>query len=67
VVADKSIGVNDTGDWEWKGLCQIRTSLIELGIPFYPTISRAAVAARKVYEYYQRLNQNQAKTTTATG
>jgi acyl-CoA synthetase (NDP forming) len=54
VVADKSMGMTDEGDWEWKGLCQIRTSLIEMGIPFYPTISRAAVAGRKVYEYYRR-------------
>jgi acyl-CoA synthetase (NDP forming) len=54
VVADKSMGVNDTGDVEWKGLCQMRTTLIELGVPFYPTISRAATAARKVYEYYRR-------------
>ncbi len=57
VVADRSIGINDTGDMEWNGLCRLRTSLIELGIPFYPTISRAAVAARKVYEYYRRLDQ----------
>jgi acyl-CoA synthetase (NDP forming) len=54
VVADKSLGADDAGDFEWKGLCQTRTSLIKLGIPFYPTIGRAAVAARKVYEYYRR-------------
>ncbi|MFC1921291.1 CoA-binding protein [Chloroflexota bacterium] len=57
IVADKSIGVDDIEDFEWKGLCQTRTSLIKLGVPFYPTIGRAAMAARKVYEYYQRLNQ----------
>ena len=57
MVADKSLGIDDAGDWEWKGLCQTRTSLIKLGIPFFPTINRAAVAARKVYEYYRRSDQ----------
>jgi hypothetical protein len=57
VVADKSLGVDDTGDFEWRGLCQTRTSLINLGIPFYPTINRAATSARKAYEYYRRLYQ----------
>jgi acyl-CoA synthetase (NDP forming) len=57
VVADKSLGIDDNGDFEWKGLCQSRTTLIKLGIPFYPTISRAAVAARKAYEYYRRFNK----------
>jgi acyl-CoA synthetase (NDP forming) len=56
VVADKSIGTDDTDDFEWKGLCQTRTSLIKLGVPFYPTIDRAASAARKAFEYYHRLN-----------
>lgn len=55
VVADKSLGVDDD-DFEWKGLCRTRTSLINLGVPFYPTIKRAAMAARKAYEYYQRSN-----------
>jgi acyl-CoA synthetase (NDP forming) len=57
VVADKSIGIDDEDDFEWKGLRRTRTSLINLGVPFYPTIDRAAVAARKAYEYYQRLGQ----------
>jgi hypothetical protein len=56
VVADKSLGVNDEDDFEWKGLCRTRTSLINLGVPFYPTIQRAAVAARKAYEYFKRIN-----------
>ncbi len=54
VVADKSLGIDDIEDFEWKNLCQTRTSLVKLGIPFYPTIGRAAAAARKVYEYYRR-------------
>jgi acyl-CoA synthetase (NDP forming) len=58
VVADKSLGVSDTGSFEWRGLCQTRTSLIKLGIPFYPTIGRAAVAARKVFDYYRRASRS---------
>jgi acyl-CoA synthetase (NDP forming) len=57
VVADKSLGIDDTDDFEWKGLCQSRTSLIKLGVPFYPTIGRAATAASKAYEYYRRFDR----------
>jgi acyl-CoA synthetase (NDP forming) len=57
VVADKSLGADDNGDFEWKGLCRTRTSLINLEVPFFPTIQRAAGAAMKVYGYYQRLNK----------
>jgi len=57
VVADKSLGIDDGSDFEWKGLCRTRTSLINLGIPFYPTIQRAATAAMKVYAYHQRINR----------
>ena len=56
VVADKSLGIDDTGDFEWKGLCQTRTSLIKLGVAFYPTIQRAATAAMKAYKYYRRFD-----------
>jgi acyl-CoA synthetase (NDP forming) len=58
VVADKSPGVDGDDDFEWKNLCRTRTSLINLGVPFYPTINRAAVAARKAYEYYRRINRS---------
>lgn len=57
VVADKSIGTDCEDDFEWKGLCRTRTSLINLGVPFYPTIGRSAKAARKAYEYYRRLHR----------
>ncbi|UCC16121.1 MAG: hypothetical protein JSU58_07020, partial [Dehalococcoidales bacterium] len=57
IVADKSLGIDDGEDFEWKGLCRTRTSLINLGVPFYPTMQRAATAARKAYEYYLRLHQ----------
>jgi hypothetical protein len=57
IVADKSLGIDDGDDFEWKGLCRTRTSLINLGIPFYPTIQRAATAAMKAYTYYQRFDR----------
>ncbi|MBN2238435.1 MAG: CoA-binding protein [Dehalococcoidales bacterium] len=54
IVADKSIGIDDDKDFEWKGLCMSRTTLIKLGVPFYPTIDRAATSARKMYEYWKK-------------
>ena len=52
VVADKSPGVGDYDFWRWKELSKTRTELVEAGIPFYPSISRAARAARKLLDYY---------------
>ena len=57
IVADKSLGIGGEDDFEWKGLCRTRTSLNTLGIPFYPTIQRAAAAAIKAYTYYQHFDQ----------
>ena len=54
VVPDKSLGGEEFDDWKWELLCQMRTKLLELSIPFYPTISRAAKAAQKVADYYKR-------------
>ncbi|NLE08463.1 MAG: hypothetical protein GX631_04330 [Dehalococcoidales bacterium] len=57
VVADKSLGVDDESDFEWKMLLQTRTSLIKNGVPFYPTAHRAAAAAAKAYKYYRFFNR----------
>jgi acyl-CoA synthetase (NDP forming) len=38
----------------WKNVCEVTAKLTEHGIPFYPTVSRAASAANKVIDYYQR-------------
>ncbi len=54
IVPDKCLGSDDYDHWSWKVLCDIRSRLIAAGIPFYPTISRAAVAARKLADYYER-------------
>jgi len=45
---------NEQDDEGWKNACEVTAKLIEHGIPFYPTVSRAALAANKVIDYYQR-------------
>jgi len=52
VVGDKSPGVEDYEFWRWTELSKTRAELIEAGIPFYPSVSRAARAARKLLDYY---------------
>ena len=54
IVPDKSLRLSDMESREWKGLCETRTALIKLEVPFFPTIGRAAVAARKASGYYRR-------------
>ena len=54
VLPDKSLGINDYDDWRWKLMSEVRTQLIAANIPFYPTIGRAAKAARKLIDYYQK-------------
>ncbi len=54
VVADKSVGIDDYDDLSWKAICEVRTKLIAANIPFYPTIGRAAMAARKLIDYYEK-------------
>lgn len=54
VVPDKSLGAGDFDHWTWKVVCELRTRLIEQGIPFYPTVGRAARVAAKVAGYYRR-------------
>ncbi len=54
VVEEKGPGIGDYDDETWKLICEMRTKLITAGIPFYPTMGRAARAARKVLDYYLR-------------
>jgi len=51
VLPDKAMGVDNYDHWSWKTLCEMRTLLLKQGIPFFPTIKRAAVAAYKAAEY----------------
>jgi len=52
VIGDDSSGSDEYGDWSGKLISEVRTNLIAAGIPFYPTIGRAASAVRKVLDYY---------------
>ena len=52
MVPDKSLGGDEFDHWSWKVVCDVRTRLIQAGIPFYPTIDRAASAARKMAGFF---------------
>jgi len=47
-------GDDEPHDDGWKTVCDVTAELIKQGIPFYPTVSRAASAANKLIDYYQR-------------
>jgi len=52
VIGDDGSGIDEYGNFSGKIVSQARTDLIAAGIPFYPTIGRAARAVRKVLDYY---------------
>jgi len=54
VAVDSSQDTEDDADWIWQMMRQVKAKLIADNIPFYPTIGRAAIAARKLIDYYQR-------------
>jgi acyl-CoA synthetase (NDP forming) len=54
IVPDRCLGIDHYADWNWKIIYEIRSKLLAGGIPFYPSIGRAARAAKKVADYYQR-------------
>ena len=56
VVGDDGSGSDEHGRRSAQLVSEVRTGLIAAGIPFYPTVSRAANAARKLYDYYSRNN-----------
>ena len=45
---------NEQENERWKTVCEVTAELVKQGIPFYPTVSRAASAANKLIDYYQR-------------
>ena len=45
---------NEQDHEDWKNACAVTAKLVEYGIPFYPTVSRAASAANKLIDYYQK-------------
>ena len=66
VVPDKSLGGEEFDDWKWELLCRLRSKLMEVGVPFYPTIGRAARAAWKMADYYGRTRTGHGLTRTDT-
>jgi len=54
VMGERGLGIHNYDDWNWKIMYEARTRLLADDIPFYPTIGRAAMAARKLADYYQR-------------
>jgi acyl-CoA synthetase (NDP forming) len=56
VVPDRSLGIDHYEDWNWKIIYEMRSKLLAGGIPYYPSIGRAAKAAKKVAGYYRKGN-----------
>lgn len=54
VVPDRSLGIDHYADWNWQIIYEIRTKLLAGRIPYYPSFGRAAKAAKKVADYYQK-------------
>jgi acyl-CoA synthetase (NDP forming) len=57
LINDRSPDINDFDDPQqelrWKNTCELAVKLSKLKIPYFPSVSRAAVAANKVIDYYQ--------------
>jgi len=56
LIPDRS-PATDNDEWEeqrWKSVSEVISKLIQLKIPYYPNISRAAKAASRLIGYYQR-------------
>lgn len=62
IIQDRSPDARDVDDpreeQRWKNTCLATTKFIDLKIPYFPTVERAARAASKVIDYYQ-LKQKQ--------
>jgi len=56
VLADQAVNSDNYDDESMKLVYELRKRLPQLGIPFYPTVGRAAKAASKMVDYYQRRN-----------
>ena len=50
--AESNLGIKDYE--EWQTMCEVTEELIAANIPVYPSIGRAARAARKLVDYYQK-------------
>jgi len=54
VVGEKSLGIEDYNHLRWRLAGELRTQLLAANLPFYPTVARAAKAARTLIDYYQK-------------
>ncbi|MFC1901096.1 acetate--CoA ligase family protein [Chloroflexota bacterium] len=54
LVPDRSPDIKRVDDERWKMTCEITANLVTAKIPYYPNIGRAARAAGKLIDYYQR-------------
>lgn len=52
VVPEMGFGIDEWDSVEWKLSCELRSKLLASGIPFYPTVYRAALAAKRMADYY---------------
>ncbi|MFC1897517.1 acetate--CoA ligase family protein [Chloroflexota bacterium] len=58
--AESNLGIDDYD--EWKKMCEVITKLIDLKIPVYPSVGRAARAASKMISYYEKRDKQQSST-----
>ena len=54
VLGEKSLGIEAYDNWRWRLTGELREALLSAGLPFYPTVRRAAESARKLIDYYRR-------------
>jgi acyl-CoA synthetase (NDP forming) len=55
VVEERNRGSSDEREWMQDLIKEVKERLIAAGVPFYPSIERAARAASKLIDYYQYL------------
>lgn len=54
VVDERTVGVEEYDSWSHGFTADVKASLVEARIPFYPTVGRAISVAGKMVEYYER-------------
>ena len=54
VLGEKSLGIDDYDHWRWRLTGEMRTELINAGIPVFPTMQQAARAVKIQIDYYSK-------------
>ena len=57
VVAEKGLDLTEYDDPACRMMCEVRTKLIAARIPVYPTVTRAARAAKAFLDYRARIGE----------